>query len=296
MKTVVTALFLLGACSFSASEIGDDDGSGSGSGDPHPDAGNQGGKDTDQDGVADPSDNCPTLANADQRDHDADGRGDVCDVCPHLPDTGGDADGDGVGDACDPRPTRGGDKIALFDGFYTKPSWDAVIGPDSWEVVDGVLHQSHTDTVYQLAAGESLGDVFVDARLKIGTLASTTARKSISVVAGYKSITDFYFCSLAITQTTAEVNAGKVYSETFFNFVRGNFGPVTPDWTTVQMRTSMLAGTGTHVDCLVRRGGINGRAQFDEQNVLPGGDIGFRTNGADTSFDYIFVVSVPAAN
>lgn len=43
--------------------------------------------DTDSDGVADHTDNCPTAPNPDQKDMDDDGKGDACDV---------DADGDGV--------------------------------------------------------------------------------------------------------------------------------------------------------------------------------------------------------
>ncbi len=38
--------------------------------------------DTDNDGVLNPSDNCPNTPNADQADADADGKGDVCDPCP----------------------------------------------------------------------------------------------------------------------------------------------------------------------------------------------------------------------
>ena len=82
-----------------------------------------GATDTDGDGIADSSDNCPGVANASQADKDHDGIGDVCDTvdgsggstdsdgdgvlnatdnCPGRPNTGqADADGDGIGDACD---------------------------------------------------------------------------------------------------------------------------------------------------------------------------------------------------
>ncbi len=40
------------------------------------------GLDEDDDGIADPADNCPRVANPDQRDGDADGRGDACDPRP----------------------------------------------------------------------------------------------------------------------------------------------------------------------------------------------------------------------
>jgi len=38
--------------------------------------------DSDRDGIADPSDNCPSDANPDQADGDGDGVGDACDNCP----------------------------------------------------------------------------------------------------------------------------------------------------------------------------------------------------------------------
>jgi hypothetical protein len=52
--------------------------------------------DDDNDGVPDPSDNCPTVPNPDQLDSDKDGQGNLCD---------GDADGDGTPDPldCDPK-------------------------------------------------------------------------------------------------------------------------------------------------------------------------------------------------
>ena len=58
--------------------------------------------DTDGDGVADGTDNCPTRLNPAQVDSDGDGVGNACDSCPYIADgTQADTDGDGVGDACD---------------------------------------------------------------------------------------------------------------------------------------------------------------------------------------------------
>jgi hypothetical protein len=80
--------------------------------------------DSDNDGVPDASDNCPTTPNPDQADVDGDGVGDACDACPTdpskinpgacgcgVPDT--DSDGDGTpdcSDACpnDPQKTHPG--------------------------------------------------------------------------------------------------------------------------------------------------------------------------------------------
>ena len=90
--------------------------------------------DSDSDGVADGSDNCPQDANGNQADADSDGVGDVCDSTPNGTtqsegEGGGadadedgildnvdncindantdqaDADADGIGDVCDPEPT-----------------------------------------------------------------------------------------------------------------------------------------------------------------------------------------------
>ena len=71
--------------------------------------------DSDGDGVADNTDNCPATANTNQTDNDQDGLGDACDGdddndlasddidnCPLVANASqGDADGDGLGDACD---------------------------------------------------------------------------------------------------------------------------------------------------------------------------------------------------
>ncbi len=71
--------------------------------------------DTDNDGIVNTADNCPTTSNASQADNDADGSGDACDAdddndgaadaadnCPFIANAGQeDNDGDGSGDLCD---------------------------------------------------------------------------------------------------------------------------------------------------------------------------------------------------
>ncbi len=62
--------------------------------------------DTDEDGVPDADDNCPTTFNPGQEDGDGDGFGDACDNCVDTPNPGQeDVDTDGVGDVCDNCPT-----------------------------------------------------------------------------------------------------------------------------------------------------------------------------------------------
>ncbi|HIF5803014.1 TPA: thrombospondin type 3 repeat-containing protein [Vibrio parahaemolyticus] len=71
--------------------------------------------DTDNDGIPDDTDNCPTVVNTDQSDVDGDGQGDVCDLdidgdnvnndidnCPMITNVDQhDSDYDGLGDVCD---------------------------------------------------------------------------------------------------------------------------------------------------------------------------------------------------
>jgi Thrombospondin type 3 repeat len=66
------------------------------------DGGNVCDEDNDNDGWADPDDNCPLDANPNQEDGESDGVGDTCDNCLITPNPNQeDTDGDGLGDACE---------------------------------------------------------------------------------------------------------------------------------------------------------------------------------------------------
>jgi hypothetical protein len=61
--------------------------------------------DSDNDGIPDYLDNCPTTYNPDQLDSDNDNIGDACDNCPyHYNPDQRDSDNDGIGDVCDNCP------------------------------------------------------------------------------------------------------------------------------------------------------------------------------------------------
>ncbi len=72
---------------------------------------------SDDDGVPDLEDNCPSIPNADQADTDHDGVGDLCDNCPNVANLDQlDSDGDGLGNACDNCPTVANANQADADG------------------------------------------------------------------------------------------------------------------------------------------------------------------------------------
>ncbi|MFA6270394.1 MAG: thrombospondin type 3 repeat-containing protein, partial [Candidatus Paceibacterota bacterium] len=73
--------------------------------------------DTDQDGVPDYTDNCPSTANSNQEDRDGDGVGDACDNCISNANANqADENQNGVGDICEvpDEPTTGTIKITKY--------------------------------------------------------------------------------------------------------------------------------------------------------------------------------------
>lgn len=92
------------------------------------------GGDSDSDGIANASDNCPARANPNQHNEDTDLLGDVCDPCP-ISTINTDDDGDGVGNNCDPRPLVGGDTFVLFEPFAEGiPTGWTTFGAGTWSV------------------------------------------------------------------------------------------------------------------------------------------------------------------
>jgi hypothetical protein len=128
-------------------------------------------QDTDQDGIADLQDTCPTAANPDQADLDRDGLGDACDEdldgdgivqlstdpktqldnCPNAPNAGqSDLDADGIGDACDPATLVTG---SLKDRLAGGPGDDALAsGEQDGNVAPSALEPAAATPTWTAAA------------------------------------------------------------------------------------------------------------------------------------------------
>lgn len=107
--------------------------------------------DTDNDGILDADDNCPSKANADQLDTDGDGVGDVCDNCPTFANASQtDTNNDGVGDACEGDPgTNTGNSGGGIGINTTDPK-------SLLEVADGdiFINNLHRGVIMKSAAGK----------------------------------------------------------------------------------------------------------------------------------------------
>jgi hypothetical protein len=159
--------------------------------------------DRDGDGVTDAVDLCPDDADPMQRDHDGDLHGDVCDRCPFLMSTADpDQDNDGVGDACDPEPAMGGDRRALWIGFYPE---DAPAIADTtqwtregtWSIVDGWV-RVNANGVDLLRSTVPVVRASAWSRIRFDNAADTqTAAAIVSELVGPTGgATQFYQCAL----------------------------------------------------------------------------------------------------
>lgn len=117
--------------------------------------GNNTAKDTDNDGIPDNVDNCPTVANSGQADADGDGVGDACDNCPSTSNADQkDTDGDGVGDACD-----------LLSG-PSRSSTIAISSDDKFVVTAN--RETNTATVLRVRNANGADDATVLAEVAVG--------------------------------------------------------------------------------------------------------------------------------
>jgi hypothetical protein len=251
--------------------------------------------DTDGDTIADTSDNCPSVANTNQRNHDGDPKGDACDRCPHLASTTDpDGDSDGVGDDCDPRPSTGGDAIALFEGFYDTTSingWTSS-GAGIWSVGSGVLSQTSTTastTTNGLSPPLTVARAFVMSSatvISLGNGNSDFDAPHVSIAAGVTS-NQSYWCSVV-----DDGNSDKVYA----SVLRPAMAPSFPNtawsgtFTTGSQLQLQLSLLGSSNACTVRQGGTMANIAGTIGSASGAPQLATRT--ASASFDYLFVVSI----
>lgn len=251
--------------------------------------------DTDGDGIADTSDNCPTIANTNQRDHDLDAHGDVCDRCPHLASTTDpDGDSDGVGDDCDPRASTAGDSIAMFEGFYDTNSianWNED-GNGTWIISNGVLTQtssSTSTTQHTLAPPGTFGRAAITAGVRVIALGNgTTAfdNPAISVTTGVDN-GQGYWCSVV-----DEGNSDKIYAtlQRPMMFPQFTDAPWPGMFTTNSELRITSAMVGSNNICTAVQGSTSANVSGAIATATGGVHVATRTAAA--SFDYVFVVSV----
>lgn len=300
--------WLLGACTFTPPELGDDD---PGEGMPPP-----GEDDADGDGVG-AVDNCPAVANpavmtlgfeaAVQRDHDRDGRGDECDLCPHIAsEADADGDADGIGDACDPEPEVA-NPPPYWNGFYEAPSseWSASSGAVAdWEVAerDGKIGWRQTvldgSARHQLLLAGERAEHYVQTSLVVEQIAprDTDELRSATVSYGYRprlSGDEYFSCGV---RWDSAVNTGALAIARHVN--DGNQSTAEVAWGPTSLVGLAIDVTArgeqgaTVASSALRCVGVHGPQPGDVRlaSNQPAGQIGLRTFGMVAWFDYLFVV------
>jgi hypothetical protein len=270
--------------------------------------------DSDEDGVPDSQDNCPSVANPDQHDEDGDGLGDACDNCPGTPNAGQeDADGDGIGDACDPNPNRVGDRLLHFDPFTSLPeAWYVPIRGSSqatWEASEGMLRakgrhvegQEYEGRLWRKVEGRQQGDiVVVEAVVVLDAFASgspvsraagvTLGATSVGAIDCYPRYREGYSLEqgghTSVLQQTRWSSSGAETTE---------LGTRVHNVADVELGEPVYlnaTSTGTLSACTTQIGNRQRYVQSAHTNQL--GQVGLRVFRADASFKYVAIYAFPA--
>ena len=244
--------------------------------------------DTDNDGVLDLTDNCPTISNALQRNHDGDLRGDVCDRCPHLMSANDpDGDNDGVGDACDPRPTLGGDQAVLFTGFYGASDTTGWLVDGTWTYDGSTARQIDSSGFDYLSPPGNFTRASVQARIVIDTMPTPNGNASaVLLISGSTGPTldptTGHLCALLVG------SSANVYGES--RPVGSNPGTAQSSWSepfegvTVTFDQRL---TTTH-QCIATRNAT--RTATTSPGTFPPGRVTLASQRSAIRIDYLFIV------
>lgn len=253
--------------------------------------------DSDSDGVANGTDNCPFFANPSQHDEDGDKVGDACDNCPHAANaTQANSDADAVGDVCDPRPTTAGDKIVTFLSFEaaTLPSGVTTVG-GAWAKSGDMYQQTNTNpnTLAQLLI-DGVRDGFT-----IEIAGKTTANNNnfIWLTTTFGEATgssNYYSCGFLeikdinpddLNQATIERYDGNAYS-----YVDGTFTQVQLANNSVFKIAATVDSTAKSIACSTSDPRGAATNAVTTATALVPGRVGVRSNGVAYQLNYIVVI------
>ncbi|MFT3698110.1 MAG: thrombospondin type 3 repeat-containing protein [Kofleriaceae bacterium] len=268
--------------------------------------------DRDHDGVPDDIDNCPDVPNPDQANEDKDARGDACDLCPMIKDDlNVDDDGDNIGNDCDPQPSIK-DTLIGFTGFENPAQLSefeardgSVIG--DWSISNGQLHLIGNTTAkpYQLVwlNHDVPGDVFVSSDAHVDGIDTGTSVRMIAVAGSYYTPVsgnpDVFACGMRADDSGDQVFVaawhfsdapGNVSDHATGSFVAMDIDDKPSGHLTLSARKT--SGVAAYNSCSV------GNQTYPQyvSGAYPGGGLpGVRMQGVTASFDYLFVVSLGAA-
>ncbi|NVB85796.1 MAG: hypothetical protein HOV81_45960 [Kofleriaceae bacterium] len=243
--------------------------------------------DSDGDGIADRTDNCPGVKNANQANEDGDALGDACDPCPPSDDNT-DTDGDGVGDVCDPNPTTAGDKIVAFDGFAGNLSAWTTSGGASTSMGDAVLVADDATSTIISMASPSAAHVELRSSLVIDMITATGQNLgSINLIDRMQPSTDKAVAcqqSGLVNGTQEELRIFDASTSTIVNNAAHAFGAGSQ----VEMR---MRRTGTSYACHVTNPSLELVSTVAFSPASP--RIGLRVRGAAARFHWVMIVTSP---